>query len=255
MDIVEFSLNQVPEQMALRMSLGQTISQCIRRLNKLADKDVIDPKAVRGFNRISTGDGFYVWPFDHSTEGHVALFTLLILIATRIRSLQEAKQSTIRLRMGFGIGEAYTFPYHGPGLVPSNATEGFMPDAIGPVLNDLQRVISKASPNQILVMPFQEVGRATRPGEALDVHTMLTRIKQEILPAELEPADWLKAQDIELRVDPDKMLWLADKHGESHHCYNVHGVIPNRPLRTVLEKKTIGLGLDASLDIERTHFK
>lgn len=254
-DMVEFSLASTPEQLSLRMSLGQAINQCVKRMYALSAKRVLPTASVRGFNRISTGDGFYIWNFDGSADGHVSLFLLTILLMTQTRALFEQEASPLQLRAAFGLGEAYTFPYHGPGIPPSASCQGFMPDAIGPVLNQLNRFLAAAAPGQILVAPFDEAGRHERPGERLDVTTMLTRIRSEILPAELTPAEAVKAHDIDLRCDPPSILRLTDKHDRVHHCFNVCGKIPHRPHGRATSLQSIGLMTDSALDLRATRFR
>lgn len=254
-DMVDFSLSSTPEQLSLRMSLGQAINQCVKRMHALSVRGVLRTASVRGFNRISTGDGFYVWNYDGSADGHVALFLLMVLLMTHTRALFEQAATPLQLRGAFGLGEAYTFPYHGPAIPPAASYQGFMPDAIGPVLNQLNRFLSAASPGQILVAPFDEPGRKERPGERLNVSTMLTRIRSEILPAELTPAEPVKAHDIELRCDPAGPLRVTDKHDLVHHCYNVCGKIGHRPFQQPIFLQSIGLVPDTAPDLKLTKFK
>jgi len=254
-DMVGFSLCSTPAQLSLRMSLGQSINTCLRRMYGLSQRRVIPELSIRGFNRISTGDGFYIWPYDRSADGHMALFLLMILLMTQTRALHERDGSPLELRAAFAIGEAYTFPYHGPGIPPSGVWQPFMPDAIGPVLNQLQRFLAKADPGQILVAPFDELGRENRPGERHNVETMLTRVRSEILPAELAPVDDVKAHDIELAMNPPTSLRVTDKHLQVHHCYNICGRIPHRPARTPIFLQPIGLVSDASGDLVQTRFR
>lgn len=253
-DMVDFSLSSTPQQLSLRMSLGQAINQCAKRMHALSNRGVLPPSAVRGFNRISSGDGFYVWNYDGSPDGHVALFLLMVLLMTHTRALFEQSGSPLQLRAAFGLGEAYTFPYHGPGIPPAASYQGFMPDAVGPALNQLNRFLSVASPGQILVAPFDEPGRQERPGERLNVATMLARIRSEILPAELSPAEPVKAQDLELRCDPPGLLRLTDKHGLVHHCYNVCGKLGHRPHGQPIFLQSIGLVTDIATDLKATRF-
>jgi hypothetical protein len=243
-DIVGFSLLPTPEQLALRMSLGQSINQCRRRMQYLFERELI---LIPQFDRISTGDGCYVWNWSPYPESAVSTFVLLILLMTQCEALRH--RSNLRLRAAFGIGEAYTFPYEGPGISP-NVVEAFMPDAIGPVLNNLQRLISVAAPGQILVEP----GREERHGERLDVNTLLTRVRSEILPAELEVRDSLKPHDIVLKADPPRCLRVTDKHKEVHHCYNVWGKIPNRDVGAGLNLQTIGLAPDDAIEVSEARF-
>jgi len=254
-DMAGFSLCSTPEQLSLRMSLGQAINTCLRRMYPLSISEVIPEASIRGFNRISTGDGFYIWNFDGSADGHVALFLLLVLLMGQTRALHEGSGSPLELRAAFAIGEAYTFPYHGPGIPPSGAYHGFMPDAIGPVLNQLQRFLAAAAPGQILVAPFDEPGRENRPNERLNVETMLTRIRSEILPAELGPDDAVKSHDIELRLDPNTELRVTDKHEQVHHCYNVCGSIPHRPTGSKLSLQRVGLVTDSSEELTERRFR
>lgn len=250
-DIVGFSTMSTPEQLALRMSLGQSINQCKRRMQYLYERElVLQPQ----FNRISTGDGCYVWNWSPAPESAVATFVLMTFLMTQSEALRE--RSNLRLRAGFGIGEAYIFPYEGPGIFPraGAAEQGFMPDAIGPVLNNLQRLVSVAAPGQILVEEFDQPGREERHGERLDVDTMLTRVRSEILPAELSTREPIKPHDIVLKVEPASKLRITDKHKMVHHCYNVWGKIPNR-LDGTVRLQTIGVVPDPAPEITDVRFR
>lgn len=255
-DMVGFSLASTPEQLSMRMSLGQSVNQVSNRMYPLGLKGVIDSRASRGFNRTSTGDGFYIWSYDGSTEGHVANFVLLVLLMTQVEAMRSSGASELQLRAAFAIGEAYTFPYHGPSVPPPLDTrEGFMPDAIGPVLNKLSRLLTAAAPGQLLVAPFNEPGRVNRPGEKLDVNTMLMRVRSEILPAELDPKDPIKAQDIVLECDPKTPLRVTDKHQEVHHCFNVWGKIPNRLPPLGLQLQSFGVINDEAAEVANVPFR
>jgi hypothetical protein len=251
--MVGFSLLSTPEQLALRMSLGQAINTSLRRLHNLVEEGLV---SERPFTRISTGDGFYMWSFDPSTEGHVASFLLLLFLMSHTEALYAQGVSGLRLRAAYGIGEAYTFPYNGPSP-PSRdrLREGFMPDAIGPILNKLSRFLTVASPGQILVAPFDQPGRENRPQERLNVVTMLTRMKAEILPAELSATDSVKTQDIVLDCSPAMPLRVTDKHGIVHHCFNVLGRLPYRDRDGRTGLRPVGLLPDEAAEIAQSRFR
>ncbi|TKJ29922.1 MAG: hypothetical protein CEE40_06995, partial [Chloroflexi bacterium B3_Chlor] len=253
-DIVDFSTFSTPEQLALRMSLGQAVTSCARRFYRLQQKGLVQHSR---FNRVSTGDGFYIWSYDTSPDGHVSTFLLLIFLMTLIEFMRKEASSRLALRAACAIDEAYTFPYDGPGTPPSDRTyASFRPDAIGPVLNKLSRLVTAAVPGQILIAPFEQPGREERPDEILDVPTMVDRIKSEILPGELDPADSIKAHDIVLELDPPGLLRATDKHGLLHHCYNLRGAIPNRAGSSgPLSLQSIGLVPDDAARIETTAFR
>lgn len=255
-DMVGFSLMSTPEQLSLRMSLGQFVTQSIKRMHKFGARGVLSPRSVSKFNRTSTGDGFYIWNADGSTEGHVGTFLLMTLLMGQTNALRIDGESPLELRAGFTIGEAYTFPYHGPSVPPpEDLDEGFMPDAIGPALNGLSRLLSAAAPGQILVAPFDQPGRENRPQEKLNIDTMLTRVRSEILPAELEPKDAIKSHDITLQCDPPTPLRITDKHKQVHHCYNVWGKIPHRTRTAGVRLQSVGLVKDDALEVERAAFR
>ncbi len=250
-DMVDFSLYSTAEQLSLRMSLGQTVNQCIKRMYQLSQRNLV---LLDGFDRISTGDGFYIWSYDPTSEGHVSTFLLMVLLMAQSEALRTRFGNPLQLKAAFAIGEAYIFPYHGPSVPPpQNLNARFMPDAIGPVLNDLSRLLSAAYPGQILVAPFEEPGRHFRQGERLNLPKMLERIRAEILPGELKPDDRIGAAAIELVTDPAGPLSVTDKHKQVHHCYNVYGRIPNRSDELTLQ--SIGVIRDEAHEVETTRFR
>jgi hypothetical protein len=250
-DIVGFSQATTAEQLALRMSLGQSINQVCYRMQSLSQLNLLlEPN----FNRLSTGDGFYFFNWSNKPESQVTSFVFMLLLMAQTEAL--FLRTKLRLRAAFAIGEAYTFPYRGPGLFPGMGVEAtFIPDAIGPVLNDLQRVLTAACPGQILVRHFDQPGRAERMNERLDIETMLTRIRSEILPRELDVTDPIKSQDIILERIPTSPLRVIDKNKQVHHCYNVWGRIPMKSDEgTCLQ--AIGLICDDdSKNVRRTNFR
>lgn len=251
-DMVEFSQMTTPEQLSCRMSLGLTIDQCIRTVGHLAKREVVE---IKGFNRVSTGDGFYIWSYDGSSEGHVSLFLLMLLVMAQTEIMHARNRNPLRLKAAFAIGEAYTFPYEGPGALPDNIQDTqFMPDAIGPVLNLLRRLLEVAVPSQVLVAPFEEPGRSARAGETLNINTMLTRIRSEILPQELKPTDSIKAQDIVLDSTPKHSFRVTDKHNEVHYCYNISGRIPAYE-KDGFSIQNIGLHPDDAPEIKAVRFR
>lgn len=253
-DIVGFSRLQPPEQLTYRMSLGRSISQCIQRMRRFGIDNRLNPQALR-FNRSSTGDGFYVWSFSPDSDGHVATFLLMLFLMAHTREMYEARASSLQLRAGFAIGEAFTFPVSGPGVSPSFEFEGFTPDALGPVLNDLNRILASTAPGQIVVSPFDLDGREGRVGERLDIKTMLIRIASEIMPAELAPSDNVKNHDILLEMKPDVPYRVVDKHREVHYCYNIVGRIPDRTKDGTARLQQIGLKPDNSPDLASSAFR
>lgn len=249
-DVVGFSLASTTEQLALRMSLGQSINQVRYRMLGLQKQGLVLPP---NFNRLSTGDGFYFFSWHSISQAHITSFVFMLLLMAQTESLFD--RTGLRLRSAFAIGEAYTFPYRGPGLFPNmDEATSFMPDAIGPVLNDLQRLIAAASPGQILAQHFDEPGREERKHERLNVSTMLTRVKAEILPRELSVDDPIKSQDIKLELDPPGPLRVTDKHKRVHHCYNIWGQIPTRTEER-LALQNIGLRIDTSDEVEEASFR
>lgn len=251
-DMVGFSQLSTATQLSMRMSLGLTVSQCIDRMKRLAQQDII---ALEGFNRISTGDGFYMWSQNSSSEGAVSLFLLMLFLMAHVDLMRaEHEDAVLQLKAAFAIGEAYTFPYYGLGNMPGDEYNRFMPDAIGPSLNLLCRLLEPASPGQILVAPFEAEGRDYRPGEKLDLETMLTRIRMEILPRELAPRDPIKASDLDLGAKPETPFRISDKHGTVHYCTNVAGLIPARG-PDGLALQPIGLLPDETPEVLESSFR
>jgi hypothetical protein len=252
-DMVAFSTRSSSEQLSLRMSLGQAITQCQQRMYRLVPKTIL--RDTR-FNKISTGDGFYLWSYDDSPFfGHLATFTLMVLLMAQVRELEEKDAVRLELRAAFGTGEAFVFPYDGPSVPPRNrARTGFRPDAIGPVLNTLSRLLDQAYPSQILVHPFDLDGRPDRTDEHLDVETMLTIVSNEVLPQELKHSDTVKPQEVNLRANPSTPYRIVDKHLHVHHCINVTGTVATRERGQVIGKQEIGVHPDKAVPLESASF-
>jgi hypothetical protein len=227
-DIVEFSLQTPEQQLASRLSLGHAINQSSARLYKLYRK--LDYRygarnrfPVPRFARVSTGDGYYFW---HTRNGPYADFStlgLLLFVCAEMRSLRQLAGSDVRLRAAFSIGEAFMFPYDGLGQ-PSR--EYWRMDAVGPVMNTLQRLVSGAAPDQILLADFvaeyqDQQHQSVNPRDVLDV------VLDQILREELESTDPFSKDEITIGPNPAGNLKVQDKHGLWHFCLNVTGQVIN----------------------------
>lgn len=248
-DICGFSLCSIEEQLAHRTSLALALSQASSRVHKLYQAHYLSGRAT--FCSASTGDGFYFWHRSPGGANDVAVFMLLIYVMTQAEAMRAGRRAGMRLRGGFAIGEAYTFPSRELETIGYDAPP--MQDAIGPVLNSLARMLTAAKPGQIVMGDFSRPGRAEKE-ETLTPGRLIDQAKRQLLPAELAPTDPVTPMDIDLAFAPNQRLRLEDKHGVVHYCYNLVGAAPNRFKGENVRVQQIGLAPEQTLHISDVAF-
>lgn len=221
-DICGFSRASPGEQLAYRTSLSVAIGQAAARVQKLHHTGYLPGQAQ--FCSSSTGDGFYLWHRFPGGANDVDVFMLLLYLMTSSEAMRTAAKSSMRLRGAYAIGEAYTFPART--LSTAWTRTSVVQEAIGPVLNDLARLVDKAVPGQILIGEFEQLGRSAN--EPLTPAALIEQASRELLPAELTPSDSVKPQHFSLRFEPVERLRISNKHQFVHYCYNLVGSSPNR---------------------------
>lgn len=248
-DICGFSLCSTEQQLAHRTSLALAMSQAAARVHKLYEAHYLPGYA--SFSSTSTGDGFYFWHRAPGGAGDVAVFMLLVYVMTQAEAMRATRRTGMRLRGGFAIGDAYTFPSRE--LETFGMSGPAMQDAIGPVLNSLARMLSAAHPGQLLVGEFTRPGRQDKD-EMLTPERLVDQAKRQLLPAELSPSDPVTPMDIELEFAPAARLRLEDKHGVVHYCWNVTGAAPNRFKGEPVRVHRIGLAPETAVNIASIAF-
>ena len=141
-DIVGFSLFSPLEQVTQLNSLSYSVNSAY---SKMLDNDI-----EINFARTTTGDGFYIWNRDRSSQANVNMyhFMHLVLADNAIARSKAKGQTTPHLRACFHIGGHYEF-YQSEGLSPT--VYSFI---VGDVTIELARMIDRALPGQILVGDF-----------------------------------------------------------------------------------------------------
>jgi len=222
-DICGFSKCTIEQQLAHRTSLALALSQAAARVHKLHQTGFLPGRCA--FHSTSTGDGFYFWHRWAGSANDVAVFMLLVYVMVQTEAMRSTRRSTMRLRGAFGIGEAYTFPFRD---LSNPWTKGPLPqDAIGPVVNSLNRLLKDADPGQFLIGDFERPGPSDRE-PTLTPANLIEQAERQLLPSELIPKDSVKPQHISLSFDPKERLRVSDKHEDIHYCYNLVGKVPNR---------------------------
>lgn len=237
-DICGFSVLPPEDQLAYLLSLDNAVRSAVRRCRSFCANLGISPS----FARNSTGDGYYLWHDDVGQKADAAVFALLIAIMVRSETMRARGTFPMRLKGAFALGRVFTFFDR---LPVELGTGQILQNAVGPVTNDLARLIEKAKPSQILVKHFvPERGH-------LDPEGLLGEVKR-LFDSEEHGA-------CELKFDPSEPappLRVVDKHGKAHACWNLRGTIYNRfadeedPV-----PQRIGLTPDPAVDITESRFR
>ena len=194
-DICEFSKKPTAEQISQKMILERAFLHAKKDLYKTRTTIVED--CHLGFSFHSTGDGFYIW------NKYIGRHADSILLAYLLFAVTFLKRSSIDTRSAFGIGEAYIFP---------RLEKSFPSDAIGDVLNDVARLVSFASRNQILIQEFETENEA--PNSITNSCALVNCI-----PELIEEKHRLNVN----LGDMAELLWAEDKHGKRHYFRNLNG--------------------------------
>jgi hypothetical protein len=238
-DICGFSTLQPRDQLAHLLSLDNMLRSAARRCGSICA--ALNVETV--FSRSSTGDGYYIWHKQLGIPADIAVFSLLVAIMTQSEAMRSRKLFPMRLKGAFAVGEVFTFFDR----LSSESEHLTGENAVGPVTNDLARLISVCRPSQILVKDFD------RPG-SLGNMTPSTMIAQT---GALYSAE--HGRECNLRFDPESPsppFRIRDKHGNLHHCWNLTGEIYNQFSRSELPApQRIGLKPDLAKDVEQYSFK
>jgi hypothetical protein len=142
LDAVQFSLQSPLDQMAMLNSLAYSVNSAYGQL--LSKEIRID------FARTTTGDGFYIWNRENTTEANAELYKLMMMmLADNAAARSKARRPWVpRLRAAFHVGEHYEF-HQVEGLNPTNFSY-----IVGEVTVDLARMLDHALPGQILLGEF-----------------------------------------------------------------------------------------------------
>ena len=237
-DISGFSKLQPNDQLAHLLSLDNAVRSAVKRCRGICSSLGID----LSFSRSSTGDGYYIWHEQPGIPADIGVFSLLVAIMTQSEVMRTRKTFPMRLKGAFAIGEVFTF-FDRLSVEPGQYASQ---NAVGPVTNDLARLIALAKPSQILMKHFD------RPGS-----------RGNLIPTGLiaDVAGRFTAEgrgDCQLALEPDSPsppLRIKDKHGNFHHCWNVNGTVFNQFLPTESPvAQRIGLKPDPARDLEGYNF-
>lgn len=159
LDAVEFSLQPPLDQMAMLNSLSFSVNSAYRQL--------LSKEIDVNFARTTTGDGFYIWNRATSPGANVELYKLMMLIlADNAVAQRKARSEWVpKLRAAFHVGEHYEF-HQVEGLNPTTFSY-----IVGQVTVDLERMIEKSLPGQILLGEF-EVREEIKPGKSFRYDTV-----------------------------------------------------------------------------------
>ena len=215
-DIVGFSLQSPFEQMTQLNSLSYSLNSA---QSKLMDKNI-----GISFGRSTTGDGFYIWNRDTSSESDANLYHMmhLVLADNAIAKQRAAANSVPRLRAAFHVGSCYEF-HQAEGLNPT--VHDYI---VGDVTIELARMIENALPGQIFVGDFQIDPAMLKAGDEVDAIGFVDRAQlglSQIEGLELsgERISSIKCYLTGERSDQGfsiRRLTIADKHGLSRAVYN-----------------------------------
>jgi hypothetical protein len=239
-DVCGFSTLQPRDQLAHLLSLDNAVRSAVRRLTGICQALSI----TGSFSRSSTGDGYYIWHRQPGIPEDTGVFALLIAIMTQSEAMRSQGIFPMRLKGAFAVGEVFTFFDR----LSTESQHLAAQNAVGPVTNDLARLISVARPSQILVKDFDR--RGTRAGN-LTPSTLITQVAAHFSTEH--------RRDCELAFEPNSPsppLRIQDKHGDFHHCWNLNGVVFNQfsPSESPTMQR-IGLKPDLAAELEHYSFR
>ena len=238
-DICGFSVLQPKDQLAHLLSLDNAVRSAVKRCRGICSALGV----TSSYSRSSTGDGYYIWHEEPGIPADLAVFTLLVAIMTQSEVMRTKGIFSMRLKGAFALGEVFTFFDR---LSPE-AEHSAGHNAVGPVTNDLARLIAAAKPSQILVKEFDRpgsLGNLTPARLITQAAGLFTSENRGQCQLTFEPAS------------PSPPLRIQDKHGSFHHCWNLTGVVYNQfsqNERPVAQR--IGLKADPAADLGQYHFK
>lgn len=217
-DIVGFSLLSPLEQVTQLNSLSYSINSA---QHKLMERSI-----NIHFARSSTGDGFYIWNRAHGSKANIDLFDLMqLVLADNQLAQQKAKGKTVpALKTCFNIGPHYEY-YQAIGLDLSTFSY-----IVGDASIELERMIEKCQPHQILIRDFETPLRDSgHQGEQMDT----VRFIREVQKAEAQLQGIILADKTvesvkcQLTGSADggnrtiRKYRITDKHKRTRSTYNV----------------------------------
>ena len=215
-DIVGFSLLSPFEQMTQLNSLSYSVNSA---QSKLMDKDI-----GISFGRSTTGDGFYIWNRDTSTNADANLYHMmhLVLADNAIARQRAAANSVPRLRAAFHVGSCYEF-HQAEGLNPT-----IHDYIVGDVTIELARMIDKALPGQIFVGDFRIDPKRVNAPYDLDAIGFVDHAQDGLAQIEGVVLSGERISSIKCYLTGERRkdgfsirrLTIADKHGLSRSVYN-----------------------------------
>jgi hypothetical protein len=223
-DIVNFSLASPFEQTSQLNSLSYALNSAY---SKLLKKDI----TIR-FSLTTTGDGYYVWNQDTSSQGNLDLFYfMLIVVANNAMARRHSKSEgevVPLLRTGFHIGSHYEF-YHAEGENPSLNSY-----IVGDVTIELARMLDLTKAGQIFIGEFDTIVPTSSRHSAYLIEANTQRFVERV------SKNLRCLQGIELSGDPIEFIHcfltgeagssagqfirrfrIIDKHGRSRNAYNL----------------------------------
>lgn len=244
LDIVEFSLHTPFEQASQLNSLSYSLNSAYNKL--LAQGIEIN------FARTTTGDGYYIWNRDLGPAANQDLFYfMLLVVADNAVARAASKGNTVPvIRTAYHIGGHYEL-YQAEGVNPTVFSY-----IVGDVTIELARMVDLARPHQILVgdfhcespswKPVTDAQTPARVAPVVSAPTFVGACNRGLaalrgIQLSGKPVTSLACHltgnvSQGERCEPRRFR-IVDKHGLSHHAYNLQIAIE-------LEGQSLALGLD-----------
>ena len=235
-DIVEFSLFTPFEQASQLNSLSYSLNSAY---NKLLARGI-----EINFARTTTGDGYYIWNRDLGPDANRDLFYFMLLVVADNAVARAASHgNTVPvIRTGYHIDGHYEL-YQAEGVNPTVFSY-----IVGDVTIELARMLAEAAPDQVLIGDFlAEPHEGAIAGKNLRTDAFVNvcdRGLQALVGTQLSGKSigaiscHLSAQEGASQDEP-ALIRIIDKHGLSHHAYNLQ-------LEIDLDGRQLSLGLDSA---------
>lgn len=234
-DIVEFSLYTPFEQASQLNSLSYSLNSAYNKL--LAQGIEIN------FARTTTGDGYYIWNRSLGPQADRDLFYfMLLVVADNAVARAASRGNTVPLiRAAYHVGGHYEL-YQAEGVNPTVFSY-----IVGDVTIELARMVELAGAGQLLVGDFQSsLGDGPLASEKVNTPAFVAacnRGLEALVGVQLSSKQvssiqcWLSEACAGDGESVPRRFRIVDKHGLSHHAYNLQ-------LKVSLEGKELVLGLD-----------
>lgn len=214
-DIVGFSLLTPFEQMTQLNSLAYSVNSAYSRM--------LSQRIDISFARSNTGDGCYLWNRDVGPDANLDLYHLmhLVLADNAIARRKGSGNAVPQLRACFHVGSCYEF-HQAEGLNPTLYSY-----IVGDVTIELERMVNRALPGQILVGEFHE--SLPPEEEAVDSIGFIDHARQTLgklngLELSGERIESIRCYLTGTRLGTGeytvRRLTIQDKHGLCRHAFN-----------------------------------